>query len=362
MLPGDNRIRDRLLAVIAGILVVAALRWSYPITMPLAAAAFVVAAAWPIKPRLERLLPAGLSYASTVLALLLAMAGLFAAIYFSVAQVVQVLAQRQEKFRELYGAYADWARAHGLRVFGGDDGYARLLALAQAVLAEIYDVLAYLGLVAVLVLLGLPEVPALRRWLREALRGEERRATLEAVERIAAMFRSYVGVMALTSLATGLACAGWALAIGLDLALTWGVLNCLLNVIPIFGNILGIIPPTLYAVVQFDGWTMPLVTFLGFAAIQIAVSYFVEPWAQGRSLSLPPVVVVVALTFWGWVWGGAGALLSVPLTAAIVIVCRHFPATAWIARLLAGAPGEAAGRGDAVARPTGGGEAGAERP
>jgi AI-2 transport protein TqsA len=58
------------------------------------------------------------------------------------------------------------------------------------------------------------------------------------------------------------------------------------------------------------------------------------PMPQGRGMSMPPVAIIMALLFWGWVWGVAGALLAVPLTAAVVIVCGHFASTAWIARLL----------------------------
>ena len=76
--------------------------------------------------------------------------------------------------------------------------------------------------------------------------------------------------------------------------------------------------------------------FAGYAVLQIVISNFVYPMLQGRSLSLPPVAVVVALAFWSWVWGIAGALIAVPLTVTLVIVCQHFPSTQWIARLLAG--------------------------
>ena len=149
--------------------------------------------------------------------------------------------------------------------------------------------------------------------------------------------RSYIGVTTLTSLITGVASAAWALALGLELALVWGVLNFLLNYIPVVGNIVGIIPPTLYALIQFDGWTMPSIVFLGFAAIQIVISNFVYPMLQGHSLALSPVAILVALSFWSWIWGIAGALIAIPLTAALVVVCEHFRSTAWIATLLSSA-------------------------
>ena len=85
---------------------------------------------------------------------------------------------------------------------------------------------------------------------------------------------------------------------------------------------------------------MPLVAFLGFAVIQITISNFIYPMLQGHSLSLSPIAIVVALAFWSRVWGVAGALIAVPLTVALVIVCEHFPNTRWIAALLSGSQDE----------------------
>ena len=328
-------IRNRLLTVIAVILVVAALKWSYPVTMPLVVAVFVIAAAWPIKPWLDQMLPSSLSYVGTVLALLLILAGFFAVIYFAIAQVVQTFGQNQEQFRTLYETYATWARGKGLPVPGGEGGYDRLVAIAEVLFWRVYAVLGYLGFIAVLVIMGLPEVPALARKFGDQLQTSENRELVDALGQIAEKFRHYIGMTMLTSLITGVVSAVWSFAVGLDLALIWGVLNFLLNFIPVIGNIIGIIPPTLYALIQFEGWTMPIIVFIGFAVLQITISNFIYPVLQGRGMSMPPAAIIVALLFWGWAWGIAGALLAVPLTAALIIVCQHFKSTEGIAKLLA---------------------------
>ena len=80
---------------------------------------------------------------------------------------------------------------------------------------------------------------------------------------------------------------------------------------------------------------MSVLVLIGFLTLQIAISYFVYPALQGHSLSLSPFAIMVALAFWSWMWGIAGALLAIPLTAACVIAADHFPATRWLARLLA---------------------------
>jgi AI-2 transport protein TqsA len=150
-----------LLAVIAGLLVVAGLRWSFPVTMPLAAAVFIVAAVWPIKPWLDQALPSSLSYIGTILVLFLIFAGFIATIYVAVSQVAQTFAQNQEQFRQIYEPYAVWAKEKGLPILGGDGGYFQLVAIAQDLFWRVYAMLAYFGFIAILVILGLSEVPAL---------------------------------------------------------------------------------------------------------------------------------------------------------------------------------------------------------
>ncbi len=60
----------------------------------------------------------------------------------------------------------------------------------------------------------------------------------------------------------------------------------------------------------------------------------VQPRLQGKSLNLSTLVVMMALTLWSMVWGGVGALLAVPLTVVIMIICAEIPGLRPFARLL----------------------------
>lgn len=331
---GPNTTSNRLLAVIATVLTVAMLKWSYSVTMPLAAAILVVAAAWPIKPWLDQRLPSKVSYAGTILALFSVLVLFIAAIYFAVSTVVKAFVVRQDQFRQLYEAYAGWAAERGLPTLGGA-GSERLVGIIPAVLAPLYDTLTLLGITSVLAIFVLPEVPALRDKVRERLHESERRELLDTVGKIAQGVRDYLWTMTITSGITGVASGLLAYMIGLDLALVWGVLNFLLNYVPLVGNVVGTIPPAIYAWVQFGSWQTALLVLAAFAVLQALISNVIEPLLQGRSLSLSPVAIVAALSFWGWIWGVAGVLLAVPLTAALVIICQCFPSTEWFAALLA---------------------------
>jgi AI-2 transport protein TqsA len=92
-MPSTDTSRNRMLPLIATVVATAALRASYPVTMPLAASILLIAAVWPLKLWLDRLVPRAsyVSYVGTSLILLLILALFFAASYFSTAQLVQAL-------------------------------------------------------------------------------------------------------------------------------------------------------------------------------------------------------------------------------------------------------------------------------
>lgn len=329
----SDRYRNRLLTLIACILGVAGLRAGYAVMMPILFAAVLVAALWPLKLWLDKWVPSWLSYLLTILALIAALAGFAAAVYLSIGQIVSVLASQWSGIEALYSSAAARASRWGVPLHGAVDR-SRVFAFVQMLVSSVYSFATYTGFVGLLVILGLPDIPRMRTKMREELDGDTRRELRETVAAISTQVRGYLGTTLATSVLTGVASTLWALATGLDLALVWGLLNFLLNFIPVIGNIIGIIPPALYAAVQFGGYGMPLLIFAGFAALQIAISNFIYPILQGRKLSLSPLAIIIAMTFWGWLWGIAGALIAVPLTAAGVIICSHFERSRWIAKLL----------------------------
>ncbi|MBT8042012.1 MAG: AI-2E family transporter [Pontiella sp.] len=112
-----------------------------------------------------------------------------------------------------------------------------------------------------------------------------------------------------------------------EFALTWGAVAFFLNFIPSIGSIIAAIPPILLAIVQFypSVW-MPVLTGVMLLLIQMTMGNVIEPKIMGDSLNLSPVVILLSLIFFGWMWGLVGALLSVPIAAAIKIVCENVDA------------------------------------
>ena len=152
---------------------------------------------------------------------------------------------------------------------------------------------------------------------------------------ISAQIGVYLGSLFVISLATGLLVWGALAWLGIEFAFTWGLLAFVLNFIPTLGSIVASIPPVLMALVQFAPEIWPAVGVAAvLLAIQMTLGNFIAPKVFGDRLNLSPVVVLLFLVFWGWLWGITGALLAVPLAAAIQIALAHIPALAPLAVLM----------------------------
>jgi AI-2 transport protein TqsA len=103
---------NRMIALIAIILAAAALRASYPVTMPLAVSALLIAAIWPVKLWFDRTLPK-VAYLGTGLVLLVILALFFSALYFSAAQVVQAFGENWGELEKVYQVLTRWLQNWG---------------------------------------------------------------------------------------------------------------------------------------------------------------------------------------------------------------------------------------------------------
>ncbi len=148
--------------------------------------------------------------------------------------------------------------------------------------------------------------------------------------------RKYLVTKFIISASTG-AIVGAILAIfGLDLALVFGVMAFLLNFIPSIGSVVATLLPVPIAILQFDNpWAIAGVIIIP-GVIQLAVGNGLEPVIMGEGLDLHPVTVLLALIFWGLLWGPVGMLLAAPMTAVLRIVLGRIETTRSAAELMAG--------------------------
>lgn len=148
--------------------------------------------------------------------------------------------------------------------------------------------------------------------------------------------RRYVGIKVAISGMTGVLVWATLSMIGLELASLFGILAFLLNFIPSIGSIIATLLPIPIAVAQFQSpWLVILVVAVP-GGIQNILGNIIEPKLMGEGLNLHPVTILLALSFWGLLWGVVGMLLAAPITAAIRIVLMQFDMLRPIGDVLAG--------------------------
>lgn len=148
--------------------------------------------------------------------------------------------------------------------------------------------------------------------------------------------RYYIFLKVICSAATGIGVWIILSLFRLELAGVFGLLAFLLNFIPSIGSLAATLLPLPVAVVQYDS-TLAIIMVIALpASVQILIGNFIEPKFQGQSMKLHPVVILMALSFWGILWGIIGMLLAVPVTAITRIIFMQFDLLKPIGKLMAG--------------------------
>jgi predicted PurR-regulated permease PerM len=148
--------------------------------------------------------------------------------------------------------------------------------------------------------------------------------------------RRYLGTKVVTSALVGVLVWASLSIIGMELAGVFGILAFLLNFIPVIGAIIVTVLPIPIAVAQFQSpWPVILVMVIP-GGIHNIIGNIIEPKLMGEGLDLHPVTILLALSFWGLLWGIVGMFLAAPITAVMRIVLMQFDTFKPIANLLAG--------------------------
>jgi predicted PurR-regulated permease PerM len=146
--------------------------------------------------------------------------------------------------------------------------------------------------------------------------------TAERISSFTKDVQQYISTTTMVNLLVGIGDAILLFILGVPFAALWGILAWLMGYIPTVGFWIALIPPFVLA------WVT-----LGFPTAAIVFVGYVKPRVMGQSLNISPLVIFVSVFFWGWVLGGIGAILAVPLTLMILSILDGFEATRWLAVL-----------------------------
>lgn len=168
------------------------------------------------------------------------------------------------------------------------------------------------------------ENPRFKNKLKQAYPLHTARRVTILMEHITRQISRYLGVKFLISAGTGILVYTALTIIGMDFALIWAVIAFFLNFIPNIGSLIAAFITILVAIIQFyPSLGSILAVAISIIVIQLGMGSFADPLLQGERLNLSPFIILFSLLFWGWLWGVVGAIIAIPLTAMIRIVCLN---------------------------------------
>jgi predicted PurR-regulated permease PerM len=156
----------------------------------------------------------------------------------------------------------------------------------------------------------------------------------ETLEDLRDVLRDYLVGMTVVSLVVIAFSSIFFLALGLDYPLLTGIVSGLLNMVPYIGAVLAWLPAFLLALVKWKSISHFALIAIVLTGIHIVAQNLIAPQLVGRQVRLNAVAITISLLFWGWVWGGMGLILGIPITAALRVICDHTESAKPVARWL----------------------------
>jgi len=332
--------RDRLLAALvlmsgAGLVLAVpfALRAGAEFFLPVTVALVIAIALVPALEWLERHRVPSTLAAFLCLLLFLALANIaVAAIVIPATEWVQLLPDRIDQVRDtlapLFRLYADLERfLDGLvREFGSTaspnapqavrvEPPASLLQIIAASAPAAAIQMFFAMLVIFFFLAGWTRMRRRTITTRTSFSGAM--TTARVIQQVVDATSAYLGTITVVNIGMGLVVALVVWVIGMDTPLMWGGIAALLNYIPYLGPIAAVLLLALGGLMSFQDPWFALLPALSFVVIHLLEANLVTPAMVGRRLTINPLMILLSLSFWAWVWGTTGALLAVPLLIII---------------------------------------------
>lgn len=168
---------------------------------------------------------------------------------------------------------------------------------------------------------------------------QDKKRAVEIVREIETRLARYLVTVSGINVALGITVGVTMHFLGMPNAPLWGVMAAVLTFIPYLGHMIGISVVTLVAAVTFDDLGRILTVGGLYWTLAVIEGTLVNPMIVGHRLKLNPVVIVIGLMFWGWIWGIGGTFVAVPLMVGVKIFCDHIEPLAPISEFL-GARGD----------------------
>lgn len=198
-----------------------------------------------------------------------------------------------------------------------------------------FDFITKLLLTTVFLLFLLAERSSIDERLKSVLSERDIKRNRSTLKDIENSVKNYIINKTIISVATGVISIIWLSIFNVDFAIISGLLIFILNYIPNFGSIVATAFPIMVCFFQYGlGWRMLVVSTL-LILTQLMMGNVIEPRYMGSRMRISPLVILISLIFWYWVWGPIGMVLAVPIISTVNIILKQFDSLKVLTALLA---------------------------
>jgi AI-2 transport protein TqsA len=329
--------RDRFVpAIIAVVLVSAAIYFGRLVLEPVAFVLFTMALVEPFQKAAEVRMGKPMALILTILLALLVLSVLVWAIVWSFGDVAHWGVAHVDRFQSLFIRLNQWLDGHEMFTLDLSSSFdsSTFVGIFKAVAMQVNYLLGFALVVFLFLMFGLAEFDDFKIKLIALDKKLSGWSLLETSGKIAEKIRKYMLIRTVASAVTGVAVFVFALIVGLDLAVAWGIISFVLNYIPYIGPLVAVVLPAIFAIAQFDSWQMAAFVFGSLYLIQFVIGSYLEPMLTGTALAISPFVMLFAFLIWDFLWGMPGAFIGLPVTIALFTIWEQNPSTRWIANLM----------------------------
>jgi len=163
-----------------------------------------------------------------------------------------------------------------------------------------------------------------------------KRNVVQTVQQVEQGISRYLMTITVINIGLGVVTGAAMWLLGVPNPVLWGVMATTLNYVPHVGAFVCMVVLFVVGAVAHESIGYGVLVAGTFVVLTSVESYFLTPLVLSKSLQLSPLAVILAILFWGWMWGIPGGLMAAPLLTVIKIVCDQFQSLYWLAALLSG--------------------------
>ena len=277
----------------------------------------------------------GLAMVITIVLMVIFIVGLVWMVGASFSNFSETMSQYEERFSEIGAALGGVLDKLGVdpENLGDDESTSpkNLVGYAANFVGGIVSSISNWGLILMTTVFFMLETTVIDKKVKSVATEDDQ--DVPQIVRLAAGLRQYMvinaGVGAMAAVINTILLA----VMGIEFAVLWGVLSFFFSFVPNVGFIFSVIPPAIFALIQF-GPTQMLIVIGAYVVINFLVDNVIKPRFIEEGVNISATVTFLSLIIWGWILGPIGAILAVPMSIIVQAILQGREETRWMAYLM----------------------------